>query len=63
MRTLQIVNKLNELLYLGKSDKTIYWDRDENLFHIVKGNDSLYRTDDIMHLIYVLVNFFIEGCY
>ena len=62
MRTLQIVNKLNELLYLGKSDKVIYWDREENLFHIVKSNDSLYRTNDIMNLIYVLVNFFIEGC-
>lgn len=62
MRTLQIINKLNELLYLGKSDKVIYWDREENLFHIVKGNDSLYRTNDIMKLIYVLVNFFIEGC-
>lgn len=59
MRTLQIINKLNELLYLGKSDKVIYWDRDENLFHIVKGNNSLYRTDDIMNLINVLATYFI----
>ena len=59
MRTLQIVNKLNELLYLGKSDKVIYWDRDENLFHIVKGNESLYRTDDITNLINVLATYFI----
>lgn len=59
MRTLQIINKLNELLYLGKSDKVIYWDREENLFHIVKGSESLYRTDDIMNLIYVLVDYFI----
>lgn len=60
MRTLQIVNKLNELLYLGKSDKTIYWDREENLFHIMKNyNESLYRTDDIMNLINVLATYFI----
>lgn len=60
MRTLQIVNKLNELLYLGKSDKSIYWDREENLFHIMKNNnDSLYRTDDIMNLINVLATYFI----
>lgn len=60
MRTLQIVNKLNELLYLGKSDKTIYWDREENLFHIMKNyNESLYRTDDIMNLINVMATYFI----
>ena len=60
MRTLQIVNKLNELLYLGKSDKTIYWDREENLFHIMENyKDSLFRTDDIMFLIKVLAIYFI----
>ena len=60
MRTLQIVNKLNELLYLGKSDKTIYWDREENLFHIMENyKDSLFRTDDIMFLIKVMAIYFI----
>lgn len=48
MRTLQIVNKLNELLYLGKSDKSIYWDREENLFHIMKNNNVHYIEQMIL---------------
>lgn len=36
MINLKIVNKLNELLNLVKSDLLIYWDRDENSYYILK---------------------------
>lgn len=57
MRTLQIVNKLNELLYLSKSDKIIYWDREQKLFYITQSYfEYVYRTDNLIDLIIELGN-------
>lgn len=59
MRTLQIVNKLNEILYVVKSDKTVYWDRQENIFHILKGSTIIFTSSNLETIYDYILHFLI----
>lgn len=55
MITLQLINKINELLYIAKTELTVAWDRSEGRYYILKNHALIvYSSSKLFDIVYYI---------